>query len=70
MGCPAGSTSAPGRRGPGQPGSARRKPGEYLSRAAGFAAGLLLDTMPGCNALAGFADEAAGEDDRYQGRQR
>ena len=55
------------RRGPGQPGSARRAPGEYLSRAAGFAAGMLLDIMPGCNALAGFAAEAAGEDDRYQG---
>ena len=56
-----------GRRGPGQPGSARRAPGEFLSRAAGFAAGMLLDTMPGCNALAGFAAEAAGEDDRYGG---
>jgi len=55
------------RRGPGQPGSARRAPGEYLSRAAGFAAGMLLDTMPGCGALAGFAAEAAGDDDRYQG---
>ena len=55
------------RRGPGQPGSARRAPGEYLSRAAGFAAGMLLDTMPGCNALAGFAAEAAGDDDRYGG---
>jgi len=28
---------------------------------------MLLDTMPGCGALAGFAAEAAGEDDRYQG---
>jgi len=55
------------RRGPGQPGSARRSPGEYLSRATGFAAGMLLDTMPGCNALAGFAAEAAGDDDRYDG---
>ena len=55
------------RRGPGQPGSARRAPGEYLSRAAGFGAGMLLDTMPGCNALAGFAAEAAGDDDRYGG---
>jgi hypothetical protein len=49
------------------PGSARRAPGEYLSRAAGFAAGMLLDTMPGCNALAGFAAGAAGDDDRYEG---
>src|SRR5271165_7416211 len=56
-----------GRRGPGEPGSARRAPGEYLSRAAGFAAGMLLDTMPGCNALAGFAAGAAGDDDTYDG---
>src|SRR5207244_1816205 len=55
------------RRGPGQPGSGRRFPGEHLSRAAGFATGMCLDTMPGCNALAGFAAEAAGEDDRYDG---
>ena len=34
---------------------------------AGFGAGMLLDTMPGGNALAGFAAEAAGEDDRYEG---
>ena len=56
-----------GRRGPGQPGSARRAAGEYVSRAAGLAAGMLLDTMPGYNALAGFAAGAAGEDDRYDG---
>jgi hypothetical protein len=55
------------RRGPGEPGSAQRAPGEFLSRAAGFAAGMLLDTMPGCGALAGFAAEAAGDDDRYDG---
>jgi len=55
------------RRGPGQPGSARRAPGEYLSQAAGFAAGMLLDTMPGRGALAGFAAEAAGDDDRFDG---
>jgi len=55
------------RRGPGQPGSARRSPGEHLSRAAGFATGALLDVMPGCNALAGFAAEAAGDDDRFAG---
>ena len=55
------------RRGPGQPGSARRSPGEHLSRAAGFATGAPLDTMPGCSALAGFAAEAAGDDDRYAG---
>jgi Domain of unknown function (DUF222) len=67
LGQPAGQPVALKRRGPGQPGSARRPPGEYLSRAAGFAAGMLLDTMPGCNALAGFADQAAGEDDRFAG---
>jgi hypothetical protein len=55
------------RRGPGEPGSARRAAGEFLSRAAGFAAGMLLDTMAGCGALAGFAAEAAGEDDRFGG---
>ena len=55
------------RRGPGQPGSARRAPGEFLSRAAGFGAGMLLDVMPGCNALAGFAAEAAGDGDTYDG---
>ncbi len=67
MGLDGGQPVGLARRGPGQPGSARRAPGEYLSRAAGFAAGMLLDVMPGCNALAGFAAEAAGDDDRYQG---
>jgi len=66
-GLPGGTPISDGRRGLGQPGSAERRPGEFLSRAAGFAAGMLLDTMPGCGALAGFAAEAAGEDDRYQG---
>ncbi len=66
-GLPSGTPIADGRRGPGQPGSAQPQPGEYLSRAAGFGAGMLMDTMPGCGALAGFAGEAAGEDDRYAG---
>ena len=66
-GLPGGTPVADGRRGPGQPGSAQRQPGEYLSRAAGFGAGMVLDVMPGCGALAGFAGEAAGEDDRYAG---
>ena len=66
-GLPGGTPVADGRRGPGQPGSAARRPGEFASRAAGFGAGMLLDTMPGCGALAGFAAEAAGEDDRYAG---
>jgi hypothetical protein len=64
-GLPGGTPISEGRRGPGQPGSAERRPGEFLSRAAGFGAGMLLDTMPGCGALAGFAAEAAGDDDRY-----
>ena len=67
LGLPGGTPIAEGRRGPGQPGSAERQPGEFLSRAAGFGAGMLLDTMPGCGALAGFAAEAAGDDDRYEG---
>ena len=67
MGLAGGQPVGLARRGPGQPGSARRAPGEFLSRAAGFAAGMLLDVMPGCNALAGFAAEAAGDDDRYDG---
>ena len=67
LGLPGGQPIPLGRRGPGQPGSARRSPREYLSRAAGFAAGMLLDVMPGCGALAGFAAEAAGDDDRYDG---
>jgi hypothetical protein len=66
-GLPGGTPVADGRRGPGQPGSAVRRPGEFASRAAGFGAGMLLDAMPGCGALAGFAAEAAGEDDRYAG---
>ena len=67
LGLPGGQPVPLARRGPGQPGSARPSPGEYLSRAAGFAAGMLLDTMPGCGALAGFAAEAAGDDDRFDG---
>jgi hypothetical protein len=66
-GLPGGTPVADGRRGPGQPGSARQFPGEFASRAAGFGAGMALDTMPGCGALGGFAAEAAGDDDRYDG---
>ena len=66
-GLPGGTPVADGRRGPGQPGSAERRAGEFASRAAGFGAGMLLDVMPGCGALAGFAAEAAGDDDRYEG---
>jgi hypothetical protein len=67
LGLPGGTPVADGRRGPGQPGSAVPRPGEFLSRAAGFGAGMAFDVMPGCGALAGFAAEGAGEDDRYAG---
>ena len=58
---------AAARRGPGQPGSARVFPGEYPGRAAQFATGMLMDTMPGRHELAAFADEAAGADDSFGG---
>ena len=59
--------AAIGRRGPGMPGSARSFPGEYVSRAAGFATGKPLDTAPGCATLGLFADDAAGDQDRCTG---
>src|SRR5580693_3931792 len=59
--------AAPGRRGPGQPGSARSFPGEHASPAAAFGSGLALDTAPGCITLAQFADAVAGPEDRYPG---
>jgi hypothetical protein len=49
------------------PGSAKTYPGEYVSRASGFASGMPLDTAPGCVTLGLFAQEAAGDDDRYRG---
>jgi hypothetical protein len=67
LGMPAGLFVGLERRGPEQPGSTRRFPGEHLSRAAGFATGMCLDVMAGCNALAGLAAEAAGDDDSYDG---
>jgi len=51
-----------GRRGPGQPGSARVFPGESSSRAAGFGPGMALDVLPGCAQLAVAADAAAVDD--------
>jgi len=51
-----------GRRGPGQPGSARVFPGESSSPAAAFGPGMPLDVLPGCAALAVAADAAAGDD--------
>jgi hypothetical protein len=51
-----------GRRGPGQPGSARVFPGESSSPAASFGPGMALDVLPGCPQLAVAADAAAGDD--------
>jgi hypothetical protein len=56
-----------GRRGPGQPGSARVFPGESASPAAGFGPGMPLDVLPGCAGLAVAADAAAGEDGGFAG---
>src|SRR5689334_19257274 len=57
-----------GRRGPGQPGSARVFPGQSSSPAAGFGPGMPLDLLPGCAALAVAADAAAaGEDGGFAG---
>ena len=47
-----------GRRGPGQPGSARVFPGESASPAAAFGPGMPLDVVPGCAGLAVAADAA------------
>src|SRR5437016_1284041 len=47
-----------GRRGPGQPGSARAFPGESASRAAAFGPGMVLDVLPDCAGLAVAADAA------------
>ena len=51
-----------GRRGPGQPGSARVFPGESASPAAAFGPGMALDVLPGCAGLAAAADGAGGDD--------
>jgi hypothetical protein len=53
-----------GRRGPGQPGSARRVPGSSGSPAGGFGAGQPLDVAPGGSALLGFAERVAGDQER------
>ena len=50
-----------GRRGPGQPGSARVFPGESCSPAASFGPGMALDVLPGCAGLAVAAEAAAEE---------
>jgi Domain of unknown function (DUF222) len=56
-----------GRRGPGQPGSARVFPGQSSSPAAAFGPGMPLDILPGGPALAVAADAAAGGDDGFAG---
>ena len=56
-----------GRRGPGQPGSARIFPGESASPAAAFGPGMVLDVLPGCAQLAVAADAVAGDDGRFAG---
>jgi hypothetical protein len=56
-----------GRRGPGQPGSARVFPGQSSSPAAAFGPGMVFDLLPGCAGLAVAADAAAGEDGRFAG---
>jgi hypothetical protein len=56
-----------GRRGPGQPGSARIFPGQSFSRAAAFGPGMALDVLPGCAQLAVAADAATGDDDSFDG---
>jgi hypothetical protein len=55
-----------GRRGPGQPGSARIFPGQSSSPAAAFGPGMVFDVLPGCAQLAVAAD-AAAEDDGFAG---
>jgi Domain of unknown function (DUF222) len=55
-----------GRRGPGQPGSARVFPGQSSSPAAAFGPGMVFDVLPGCAQLAVAAD-AAAKDDEFAG---
>jgi len=55
-----------GRRGPGQPGSARVFPGQSSSPAAAFGPGMVFDLLPGCAQLAVAAD-AAAEGDGFAG---
>ncbi len=59
--------AAPGRRGPGQPGSSRSFPGEHASPAAAFGSGMALDVAPPGLALLGLLAAAAGDDDSYPG---
>src|SRR6204780_1697286 len=53
------------RRGPGEPGSARRIPGDSPGPAGAFATGQPLDVAPGGGALHGLAEYVAGPGDRF-----
>jgi len=55
------------RRGPGEPGSARRVPGDSPGPAGAFATGQLLDVAPGGGALHGLAEHVGGTGDRFAG---
>jgi len=55
------------RRGPGQPGSARRLPGDSPGPVGAFASGQLMDTAPGGPVVFGHAEHAAGDDARFAG---
>jgi len=55
------------RRGPGQPGSARRLPGDSPGPVGAFATGQVMDTAPGGPVVFGHAEYAAGEDARFAG---
>src|SRR5437667_11803330 len=63
----AAKAASTGRRGPGQPGSARTFPGESCSPAAAFGPGMTLDVLPGCAGLAVAVDAAAGANGRVGG---
>lgn len=56
-----------GRRGPGQPGSAKVLPGVRSGPGGGFATGEALDTAPGGGVLHTMAERVAGDDDRFTG---
>jgi len=55
------------RRGPGQPGSARRIPGDSPGPVGAFATGQVMDTAPGGPVVFGHAEHAAGDDARFAG---
>src|SRR2546429_1526226 len=63
----AAKAASTGRRGPGQPGSARTFPGESPSPAASFGPGMTLDVLPGCPQLPVAAGPAAGGGGRVRG---